>query len=864
VALIPGDHIGHYEISSLLGSGGMGEVYRAHDSRLRRAVAIKVLPESVAADRDRLERFQREATTLASLNHPNIAQVYGLEQVGGSAALVMELIEGEELSRRIGHLSITEALRIAAQIASALEAAHAAGVIHRDLKPANIMIRRDGTVRILDFGLAKVENDAASPTLTTAGLVLGTVAYMAPEQARGQTVDKRCDIWAFGCVLYELITGRRVFDGQSAAETIAAVLEREPDWSALPPGTPSAVRALLKKCLQKDRLRRLRDIGDAHFDLDDTEVAGSGRADAPAAHAQPRSSRVREAAAWTAAVVAVLAIGVTSFRPSALPEAIHFEIAAPPAHTFGALTVGTALSPDGRHIAVVAGTQGAPGSLWIRALNQAQATRVAGTEGATTPFWSPDGTMLAFIADDRLMRTDLAGTAPQQVARVAPGSEGGSWSKDGTILIGGRATIVSVPLSGGTPVAVTKASREEGAHQFPVWLPDQEHFLYHTGSGGVFVGAGNGGAPRPLLKANSKVEFVTPDLLVFVQGQDLMAQRIDVSNYTLRGAPATVAPHIRVGNRGRAAFGASSGALLYRNRPASGEGVTLQVLDSTAKPVRDLPIGQVRRLSVSHDGRFIAVHAHETNTPSGEVWVADVRRRTVSRVGIDGAHFDHPVWSPDGAQLVVASGRGLFRVMVAAGTRELVYDRHPLALPTDWTLDGKWIVFSAPDASGNYDLWSVPTTGSREPQPLAQSAFEETDGVVSPDGRWLAYLSNETGRREVYVQPFPGGGRKFAVSVGGAAGPRWDDQGRLYYWSADRRVLRVAFHPQADDPGLGEPEAVFAMMEPVDQNFQFENGSAPYAVLPRGEGYVRVHRASSTDDPLHVVLNWRTLLTWRD
>ena len=843
----------------------MGEVYRAQDSRLRRAVAIKVLPANVARDREHLERFQREATTLASLNHPNIAQVYGLEPVGDSAALVMELVEGEELSRRIGHLSIAEVIGIAAQLASALEAAHAAGVVHRDLKPANIMVRADGTLRILDFGLAKVTSDAASPTVTDAGVVLGTVAYMAPEQARGQSLDHRCDIWAFGCVLFELLTGQRAFDGASTGDTIATVLEREPEWNALPAATPAALRELLGKCLQKDRSRRLRAIGDAHFDL---EKARDREAEPPEASAQrTHSSRLREYAAWTAAGAAALMVGVTSFRPTSLPEqVIRFEIAPPENETFGSLTVSASVSPDGRHIAFVTGV---PGSLWIRSLDQAKAIRIRGTEGALTPFWSPDSTAIGFFVDRRLMRTDIAGTAPQLVARIPPNSEGASWGTNQAILFGtNSAGIFSVQASGGNPVAVTTLSQDEGAHHWPVWLPDQRHFLYRAANGTVFVAEIGRGAPRPLLRTDAKAEFVAPDSLLYVQGQDLVAQRLNQSDFTLRGSPIPVVSQLRVGNRSRASFSLSADTLLYRHRAEQGDGTSLQVLDGAAKPLRELALGQVRRFSASADGRFLAVHAHETNTADGEVWLVDVRRGSKSRTGFDGAHFDDPVWSPDGAQLVVSSGRkGLFRATLEArNSGELLYDGHPDARASEWTRDGKWVIFHAVSRPGeDLDIWALPTTGPREPQPLVKTAFDERDGVVSPDGRWLAYTSNESGQREVYLQPFRGDGRRQPVSVGGGTGPRWDDLGRLYYWSRARQIVRVTLTSTRPSLEIGEPEVIFQQAEMIDQNFQFETGSTPYVVLPKSEGYIRAQfSGSGMNDSMQVVRHWRSLIHWRD
>jgi len=869
MALNPGDRIGPYEIVSPLGQGGMGEVYRALDTKLGRHVAIKVLPAQVAADPERLARFEREAITLATLNHPHIAHVYGLEDgAAGSVhhrAMVMELVEGQDLARRLasGALPVSEALSIARQIADALDAAHLAGIVHRDLKPANVMLRPDGSIRVLDFGLAKIDSTPGSLTMTGAGAILGTVAYMSPEQAKGQPVDRRCDIWAFGCVLYELLAGRAAFRGDSAAEVITAVIDREPDWTALPATTPPGVLLLLRKCLRKDAASRLRDIGDARLDLE--EVSASQVSSEINIPSRASASRRREYLAWSAAaVVTVLAVAVVimNLAPRSDPQpadVMRFTIDAPAGQTFGpSLTYG-AISPDARHIAFLAGPIGGAQALWVRTLDQPQARKLPGTDRATYPFWSADARAIAFVVDGRLLRSDLT-SPPQLITRVPIGFEGGSWGTNGIILFGSiRAGIFSVAASGGDPIPVTKPAGDDASHQWPVWLPDQKHFLYRAGNGVVYRGSTTGDPSTRLLNSDTKVEFVPPGTVLFVRGADLLAQAFDVERNELRGEPTLIAEQIGVGNLSRASFFASPLALAYQGRSA-GSQIALQVLDPGGKPTRLLPLGQVRGFSPSPDGRSVAVHAHENNTADGELWLLDIARGSMSRIATESAHADHPVWSPEGKSLAVLDRTGLSVVPVTASGTATVLLRNVRAIPSDWSADGKWIIYHELSAENGGDIWAVPTTGGGSPRPLVQTAADEFSGVLSPDGRWLAYTSNESGLSEVYVQPFPPDGRKIPVSVGGGSAAHWEGSNLLYYWGADARLMRTTLRAVAGGLEPSVPEFVL-MVPAVSTTFAQAADRHPYAVLPNNGGFLRVHAPEAQpEEPLIVVLNWRSLL----
>ena len=677
MSLAPGTRLGAYDVLALIGAGGMGEVYRARDTKLNRDVALKVLPDSFANDPDRLARFTREAQTLASLNHPNIAHIHGLEESNGVRALVMELVEGEDLSQRIarGAIPLDEALPIAKQIAEALEAAHEQGIIHRDLKPANIKVRADGTVKVLDFGLAKAleptsalsANASISPTITTpamtqAGMILGTAAYMSPEQARGKMVDKRADLWAFGVVLYEMLTGRRPFDGEDMTEVLGAVVRLEPPWEVLPADVPPPVRTLLQSCLVKDPRQRVADISIALFVLD--KVA-SLAAPAVTAFAVPATSSMQRARlAWmvaTAAVLAAAALAIPAVRslretPPLAPPETRTEIVTP------ATTDPTsfALSPDGRQIVFVASGDGAS-RLWLRSLAATTAQPLAGTEGAAYPFWSPDSRSLGFFADGKLKRLDIGGGAPQTLATA--GSRGGTWNADGVILFTPSVSgpLFRVPASGGQAVAVTKLDRQT-SHRFPFFLPDGRQFVFLAQgtpeTAGIYLGSLDSAETHRLTPADTAAVYLSSGWLLWVRAGTLVAQRLDLKGMALSGEPVTLADQVTsdLGSAAGAVTVSAAGVVAYR--PGGASRRQLEWFDRSGKALGSMGGPDENSLvapSLSPDGRRVAVfRTVQSNT---DIWLLDGTR--TSRFTFDAASDRYPIWSPTAAgSCSIRTGRG--------------------------------------------------------------------------------------------------------------------------------------------------------------------------------------------------------------
>ena len=846
MALTPGSRLGVYDVIAQIGAGGMGQVFRARDTTLNRDVALKVLPDSFAQDTDRLARFTREAQTLAALNHPNIAAIYGIEESpsagsgqAGVRALVMELVEGEDLSQRLarGAIPLDEALPIAKQIAEALEAAHEQGIIHRDLKPANIKVRADGTVKVLDFGLAKALDPAAAssaeamnaptitpPAMTEAGMILGTAAYMSPEQARGRVVDRRADIWAFGCVLFEMLSGTRPFDGADTAEVLGAVVRLEPQWAALPQDVPSPVRTLLQRCLVKDPHHRVADISTARFVM---ETCASLPAAPGAAASPPRATGARGVwvtLAVAAAAIAALAVPATRYLRQAPPPETRLEIVTPPT----AEPTSFALSPDGRQVVFAASGEGGS-RLWLRALVTTSAKPLAGTGGATYPFWSPDGRSVGFFADGKLKRLDLDGGEPQTLATAVP--RGGSWNADGDILFAPNtgSPLFRVPAAGGQTRAVTTLD-QQASHRYPFFLADGRHFVFLAqgppDTAGIYLGSLDSGQTSRLVAADAAGVYLPSGWLLWGRGGALVAQRLDLARQALTGEPVRLADSVFVDMSGGAGDGpasaSASGLVAYR----TGGAIRRQLvwLDRSGKSLGTLGAADestgLQAPSVSPDGQRAVVHrAFQRNF---DIWVMDGTRS--SRFTFAEARDRFPIWSRDGQRIVFESNRAGHRDLYqksssGTGPEALLVQSQQDKIATDWSTDGRLILYQSTDPQSDRDIWVVPLGGDRTPQVFLKTPFSERQGAFSPDGQRVAYMSNESGRDEIYIRPLgapaapataDGANGQWQVSPAGGIHPRWRADGKeLYYLRPDGVMMAAPIAALGAPPVPSPPVALF-------------------------------------------------------
>ncbi|HEX6463262.1 MAG TPA: protein kinase [Vicinamibacterales bacterium] len=848
MALQAGTRLGAYEIGAPLGAGGMGEVYKARDTRLNRSVAIKILMPSLSADGDRLTRFAREAQVLASLNHPNIAQVFGFEEAAPGAAggaLVMELVEGPTLADRIarGAIPLDEALPIARQIADALVAAHAQGIVHRDLKPANVKIRQDGTVKVLDFGLAKLADAdvsrgsspdvvANSPTLTspgTMGIILGTAAYMSPEQAKGKSVDKRADIWAFGVVLYEMLAGKPLFGGETISDVLASVLKDEPDWSGLPPSTPTNLRRLLRRCVERDPRRRLQDIGDARLELDEVEapVAPAGQTGALA----PRRVLPLIAIAALAASVAtalVLLFALPNLRPQPASVVHRLSVLAPPGEPILFEAAESAVSPDGRSV-VFAALNGP--RIWIRPLDADAPRLLAGTEHGIMPFWSPDSTRVGFFAD-RKLKTITLSTGGIAVLCDAPDARGGTWNDADVIVFApsNAGALMRVSAQGGDPRPVTTldSSRKETAHRFPSFLPDGRHFLYTAlprpgNRYGVLVASLDGGPQKELMAATSSAVYAPPGYLLFERPNGFSAQRFDAGRLELVGDPFLL-PDSPGGvgamySGDRPVTVSSTGTLVYLGGQI--QNTQLMWIDAASGKETgtvDAPVGLYNALTIAPDGRHAAVVKQESINESA-IWMVDLQRGGVTKFTSGQGNDSQPLWSPDSSRLAFASnpnGRTAFYVKAITGgsPETLLFDGGATFKTLNaWSHDGKSIVFGQLDPATGQDLWILPIDGDKAgaPAPYLRTPFAKTFASLSLDDRWAAYLSSEGGRQDLWVDSFPKPGERYRVTTGGALGGGFQRSGDLAFASlSDRQLYDVPLLP-GKEFRLGPPRRLFSL-----------------------------------------------------
>src|SRR6266568_3217942 len=869
-----GTKLGTYEIVGPLGAGGMGEVYRARDSKLKREVAIKVLPLAFSRDAERVARFQREAEVLASLNHPHIAAIHDFAEFGELRCLVLELVEGETLADRVvrGPIPMNESLAIAKQIAEALEAAHEKGIIHRDLKPANIKLTHDGNVKVLDFGLAKVRdlqsadaNLSNSPTLmsaSTPGIIMGTAGYMSPEQAKGKEIDRTSDVWAFGCVLFEMLTGDAVFEGETVGEILAGVFKTEPDWRRLPAATPESIRRLLRRCLEKDRTLRLHDMADARIEIHEAQsgphVGGK---------VVTIASRRRERLVWISAMALVTlfaaGLGVWIFRPVPAAPEMRLEITTPPTTDPGSL----AISPDGQTIVFVATSEGRS-VLWLRSLGSVSARPLAGTDYASLPFWSPDSRSVGFFVDGKLKRIDIDGGSAQVLAN-APLGRGGAWESKGTILFSPNpgSPILQVSATGGEPAVVTRVEApQQVGHGFPQFLPDGRHFLYSvTGNAearGVYTGQLGGSETKRLLDADAAV-YTPSGQLLFVRQGTLFAQDFDPIRLELSGNPFPVAEQVLVQALSAAHSASGARPIVYRT-DTMGRGQQQFIwFDRSGAEIGKVgsPFFVGGGMSLSPDGRRVALSG--TVNGNVDVWFLETARGVFNRFTLDAADEIFPIWSPDGAQIVFSSNQkggvqNLYRKSATgAGNEEPILETAQPTFATDWSPDGRFLLYFSADPMTGFDIWTLPLDGDRKPFPIVQTNLSERLAQFSPDGKWIAYESNESGRYEIYIRPFASAGGKLSISTNGCAQVRWRRDGKeLFYIALDNRLMavpiRFASNGQAVEPGAPVPlfaTRVGGALQAFPRN--------QYMVSPDGQRFLMNTVTEEAASPISVILNWK-------
>jgi Tol biopolymer transport system component len=887
--LTVGTKLSRYEIRSKIGEGGMGEVYLARDVEIGRDVAVKVLPSAFSAEPERLKRFQQEACAAGALNHPNILSIYDVGKHDGSPYVVSELLEGETLRKRIGGtpLAPRRAIDYASQIANGLAAAHEKGIIHRDLKPENIFVTNDGRLKILDFGLAKLtqleshQSQTEVPTRrvdTDPGVVMGTVGYMSPEQLKGRVVDQRSDIFSFGAILYEMLSGRRAFHGESAAETMSAILREDPPLLSDSNKTVSpALERIVNHCLEKNpegRFHSARDIAFALEALSGSTTSSETTMDAALPFARRRA---RDWLPWAIAGAAVLlaaaAFAWPYFRRSSSGEAAEAMRFIIPMPDKGLVVGPPIISPDGRQIVYRLNTEDGKELLWVRPLSSLDARPLVGTNGGVQPFWSSDSRSVAFFADGKLKRIDISGGAAQTICD-SPSNFSGAWGRDGTIIFsrGVASGLYRAPAAGGTPVQLTyvDASRNEIEHIWPYFLPDGRHFIYlarnaQPENSAVYVGSIDSKETKSLVQVHSSTVYAPPGYLLFVRETTLMAQAFDADRLELKGDPFPVAEQAsRNPIIGRAMFSVSESGVLVMRSGGINANAQLSWFDPTGKQVGTITApGTYSAPALSPDQKTVAVSrsALMAGTAS-DIWLINLERGTQIRLTDDPAGDLYPAWSPAGDRIIFVSTRNgqtsIYQKLAnGSAVEEPLVSSAELKYNPSFSPDGKFIVYSQLNPKTNVDVYTASTGSDKKVEPFCQTNFIEAQPRVSPNGRWMAYISNETGQFEVYVQTFPIAGSKVLVSVGGGSQPQWRADGReLYYYAPNRKL--VAVEVNGDGPtfkvGIARPLFDIRVLGAIDQSFP---GNGYYTPTRNGDRFLVPSIPEAPErQQINVILNW--------